>query len=151
MKKPLLLISSIILGASMVGCSTTQDDNAQTTSAAQTEQAAELQSITGNLAYRERIALPEDAVISVTLEDVSLADKAAEIIATDSFVAGGKQVPFAFKLDYDANQINPKRSYTVRAKIAVNGKLRFTTDTNYAVITDPSNTQSVNLRLVGVK
>ncbi|HBV77542.1 MULTISPECIES: YbaY family lipoprotein [Vibrio] len=153
MKKSLLLFSSIILGASMSGCITTQANDTKMAST-ETEQAGKpvmLESVSGTLAYRERIALPEDAVISVTLEDVSIADKAADIIATDSFVAGGKQVPFAFKLDYDANKIIPNHTYAVRAKIAVNGKLRFITDTRETVITDKDKTQSVKLMLIGVK
>ncbi|OEF25664.1 YbaY family lipoprotein [Vibrio rumoiensis] len=153
MKKSLLLVSSIILGVSMSGCTTTQANDSQTTveEVAQASQSVVLESISGTIAYRERMALPDDAVISVTLEDVSIADKAADIIATDSFITGGKQVPFAFKLDYNANQIIPNHTYAIRAKIAVNGKLRFITDTREAVITDANKTQSVSLMLVGVK
>lgn len=33
-----------------------------------------MKTITGTVAYRERIALPPNAVVTVTLEDVSLAD-----------------------------------------------------------------------------
>ncbi len=108
-------------------------------------------SVTGTIAYRERIALPETAVVSVTLEDISLADKAADVIATDSFVTGGKQVPFEFKLDYDANKIMPNHRYNVRAKITVNGKLRFTSDTITPVITDENKTQAVQIMMVGVR
>lgn len=148
MKKSLLLISSIIMGVAMTGCTTTHN----TSSASQSSsEAASLASVTGSVFYRERIALPDDAVVTVTLEDISLADKAAEILATDSFVTGGKQVPFEFKLDYDANKIVPNHRYNVRAKIAVDGKLRFTTDTITHVITDENKTQAVQLRLIGVR
>ncbi|WP_417883931.1 YbaY family lipoprotein [Vibrio rumoiensis] len=150
MKKSLLLISSIVMGAAMTGCTT---NNADTSAVAMqsTNEAVNLQSITGSVLYRERIALPDTAVISVTLEDVSLADKAAEVIATDSFVTGGKQVPFEFKLDYDASKIVPNHRYNVRAKIAVDGKLRFTTDTFTPVITDANKTQKVQLMMIGVR
>ncbi|WP_027696194.1 YbaY family lipoprotein [Vibrio litoralis] len=148
MKKSLLLISSIIMGVAMTGCTTTHN----TSSASQSSsEAASLASVTGSVFYRERIALPDDAVVTVTLEDISLADKAAEILATDSFVTGGKQVPFEFKLDYDANKIVPNHRYNVRAKIAVDGKLRFTTDTITHVITDENKTQAVQLRVIGVR
>ncbi|MFH0265461.1 YbaY family lipoprotein [Vibrio rumoiensis] len=150
MKKSLLLISSIVMGAAMTGCTT---NNADTSAVAMqsTNEAVNLQSITGSVLYRERIALPDTAVVSVTLEDVSLADKAAEVIATDSFVTGGKQVPFEFKLDYDASKIVPNHRYNVRAKIAVDGKLRFTTDTFTPVITDANKTQKVQLMMIGVR
>lgn len=149
MKKSLLLISSIVLGAAMTACTTT-DTNTQPISHNASEP-VNLESVTGNILYRERIALPDTAVVSVTLEDVSIADKAAEVIATDSFITGGKQVPFQFKLDYDASKIVPNHRYNVRAKIAVDGKLRFTTDTIIPVITDKDTTQNVNLTLIGVK
>ncbi|MCF7354746.1 YbaY family lipoprotein [Vibrio sp. CK2-1] len=149
MKKSLLLVSSIIMGVAMTGC-TTNTDNTSPESQSSSE-AVSLASVTGSVFYRERIALPDNAVVTVTLEDISLADKAAEILATDSFVTSGKQVPFEFKLDYDANKIVPNHRYNVRAKIAVDGKLRFTTDTVTPVITDENKTQAVQLRMIGVR
>ncbi|WP_105903465.1 YbaY family lipoprotein [Vibrio gangliei] len=149
MKKSLLLISSIIAVSAITGCTTNQTETAM--SATTTTEAAQMASVTGTIAYRERIALPETAVVSVTLEDISLADKAADVIATDSFVTGGKQVPFEFKLDYDANKIMPNHRYNVRAKITVNGKLRFTSDTITPVITDENKTQAVQIMMVGVR
>ena len=150
MKKSLLLISSIAMGAVMTGCTT---NNADTSAVAtqSTNEVVNLQSVTGSVFYRERIALPDTAVVSVTLEDISLADKAADVIATDSFITGGKQVPFEFKLDYDTSKIVPNHRYNVRAKIAVDGKLRFITDTITPVITDENKTQSVQLKMIGVR
>ena len=43
------------------------------------------------------------------------------------------------------------RSYSVRATITIDGKLRFTTDTNYAVITDEAKTMQQELLLKGVR
>lgn len=149
MKKSLLLVSSIIVGVAITGCTTNKTETAM--SSHMTTEEAQMQSISGTVAYRERIALPETAVVTVTLEDVSLADKAADVIATDSFVTGGKQVPFAFKLDYDANKIIPNHRYNVRAKIVVDGKLRFTSDTFTGVITDDNNTQNVQIMMIGVR
>lgn len=149
MKKSLLFISSVVLSVAMIGCTTTETE--ATMSSTTTTEAVNMQSISGSVAYRQRIALPDHAVVSVTLEDISLADKAADVIATDSFVTGGKQVPFSFKLDYDANKILPKHTYNVRAKITVDGKLRFITDTITPVITDQAETQTVHLMMIGVK
>ncbi|WP_194090850.1 YbaY family lipoprotein [Vibrio hibernica] len=153
MKKPLLLISSIIFVSWLSGCSTTVDTNKTDTtmSAQQVEKPVMLDTVVGTVAYRERIALPSTAVITVTLEDVSRADAKSEIIATESTVTGGKQVPFNFKLDFNKDKIKANHTYVVRAKIALDGKLRFTTDTAYRVITDPNQTKTVQLILVGVK
>ncbi|MBD1577495.1 MULTISPECIES: YbaY family lipoprotein [Vibrio] len=153
MKKSVMLVSSIICASWLAGCSSSPTIDTQETpaQAAQVGKPIMLESIVGTVAYRERLSLPETAVLTVTLEDVSIADKKADIIATESMITGGKQVPFNFKLDFDNNKILQNHTYVVRAKIALNGKLRFTTDTAYRVITDSNQTQSVQLMLVGVK
>jgi uncharacterized lipoprotein YbaY len=91
--------------------------------------------LTGSVTYRERIALSPDAVITVTLADVSLMDVAATIITTQVFTAAGNQVPFPFELSYDPVAINPAMSYAVQVRITENGQLRFINTTNIPVLT----------------
>ncbi|MEZ8983668.1 lipo-like protein [Vibrio cyclitrophicus FF160] len=145
MKKALIFITSLLSFGLLVGCQATSE-----TSASQEAVAENTQVISGTVSYRERIALPENAVITVTLEDISLADASSIVIATQEFTAD-KQVPFAFELSYDNNKIQANHRYNMRATIHVDGKLRFTTDTVKSVITDVENTQQADLRLVGVR
>ncbi len=98
-------------------------------------------SITGTVAYRERIALPPDAAIDVKLQDVSLQDAPAKTIAETVFAPAGKQVPIPFQLAYSQADINPTHTYQVRATISVNGKLMFTSTTAYPVITNGAPSQ----------
>jgi uncharacterized lipoprotein YbaY/membrane-bound inhibitor of C-type lysozyme len=91
--------------------------------------------LTGSVTYRERIALSPDAVITVTLADVSKMDVAATMITTQVFTAAGKQVPFPFEMTYDPVAINPAMSYAVQARITENGQLRFINTTNIPVLT----------------
>ncbi|WP_333918686.1 YbaY family lipoprotein [Vibrio crassostreae] len=146
MKKALILITSLVSFGLLVGCQATSETNAS-----QEVVAENTQVISGTVSYRERIALPENAVVTVTLEDISLADAPSTVIATQEFTADGKQVPFAFELSYDNNKIKANHRYNMRASIHVDGKLRFTTDTIKSVITDVENTQQADLRLVGVR
>ncbi|ARP38792.1 YbaY family lipoprotein [Vibrio sp. 10N.222.54.F12] len=146
MKKALILITSLVSFGLLVGCQATSE-----TSASQEVVAENTQVISGTVSYRERIALPENAVVTVTLEDISLADAPSTVIATQEFTTDGKQVPFAFELSYDNNKIKANHRYNMRATIHVDGKLRFTTDTIKSVITDVENTQQADLRLVGVR
>ncbi|MEZ8656264.1 YbaY family lipoprotein [Vibrio splendidus] len=146
MKKALILITSLVSFGLLVGCQATSETNAS-----QEVVAENTQVISGTVSYRERIALPENAVVTVTLEDISLADAPSTVIATQEFTTDGKQVPFAFELSYDNNKIKANHRYNMRATIHVDGKLRFTTDTIKSVITDVENTQQVDLRLVGVR
>ena len=146
MKKALILITSLVSFGLLVGCQATSETNAS-----QEVVAENTQVISGTVSYRERIALPENAVVTVTLEDISLADAPSTVIATQEFTTDGKQVPFAFDLSYDNNKIKANHRYNMRASIHVDGKLRFTTDTIKSVITDVENTQQADLRLVGVR
>lgn len=52
---------------------------------ASSEQPVETREVSGTVAYRERIALPDNAVVKVTLEDVSLADAKAVVIDSQSY------------------------------------------------------------------
>jgi len=97
--------------------------------------------VTGTVAYRERMALPPDAAIDVRIEDVSLQDAPAKLVAENVFAAAGKQVPVPFQVPYNPADINPAHSYSVRATISINGQVRFTTTTANPVITRGAPTQ----------
>jgi len=115
------------------------------------QQDADLGTVEGSLVYRERIALPDNARITVTLSDVSKMDVPADVISSQAFMAEGKQVPFDFLLNFMKEEIKPNHTYSVGARIEVNGKLVFITDTTNPVITDPSSTTKLNLMLIKVQ
>jgi uncharacterized lipoprotein YbaY len=91
--------------------------------------------VRGTVTYRERVALPPQAVIEVTLEDVVRADAPATIIGRQTIVANGQQVPFAFEIPYDPAALSPMGRFVVRARITVDGELRFISTRSYPVIT----------------
>src|SRR5690554_6277975 len=74
-------------------------------------------SLSGTVAYRERMALPEGSVIEVQIRDVSLADAPAEVVAQTSITTAGEQVPVPFTVWYDIADIEPGRTYAVFARI----------------------------------
>lgn len=94
----------------------------------------------GTATYRERIALPPDAVLEVTVEDVSLADAAAQEIASVR-IEGPGNPPFSFEIAYDPALVEERQTYAVRAAIRVDGQLMFTTDTFYPVLTRGAGTE----------
>ena len=94
-------------------------------------------SVTGQITYRERIALPPTAQIEIQLSDVSLMDAPSRTIAQQSFTADGRQVPFAFSLTVDQRPLDPRHSYAVSARITdASGRLMFITDTRNSVTFD---------------
>jgi uncharacterized lipoprotein YbaY/heat shock protein HslJ len=90
--------------------------------------------ITGTVTYREKIALPGDAVVEVTLQDVSHADAAATVLGRVRLEDVG-QPPVAFTLPYDPAAIDSTRRYAVRARITAGKRLLFVTDRRYPVLT----------------
>lgn len=95
---------------------------------------AEKAEVTGQVIYRERIMLPPSAKVTVTLADTSLMDAPSRTIATQ-VIEGQTAPPFKFALAYDPKAIDPRNTYSVSARIEVDGKLRFITDTHTPVIT----------------
>jgi putative lipoprotein len=115
---------------------------------ADTENAAEASTaqVTGTVTYRPRIALPPDAVITVQIQDVSLADATAEIIGEQVIQAEGRQVPFDYAVSYDPDEIQPNDRYSMSARIeSGDGTLLFASDTNIPVITEGNPTSEVEI------
>lgn len=105
--------------------------------------------LTGSVAYRERVALPPDAIAEVSLIDATAQDVAAPVIATTTVRSEGKQVPLAFTLPYDESRIDKTHLYTVRAVIRSGPQLLWTTDIVRGVITQ-GNPIHVDLMLTRV-
>lgn len=97
--------------------------------------------VRGSVAYRERLALPPDAIVEVRLYDVSRQDVAAPVIAETTILPEGRQVPLRFELRYDPSRIQPNHPYAVRATIRSGGRMIFTTDAVYQVITRGNPTE----------
>ncbi|MBD9376648.1 YbaY family lipoprotein [Pseudoxanthomonas sp. PXM04] len=104
--------------------------------------------ITGAASYRERIAPPPGAVLTVQLIDNQLADTPTAIIASAE-IKDAKGPPFAFELPYDAGKLRPNGSYGLHASLRdADGKLWFVTDTRTSVV--PGSGQPANLSMIRV-
>jgi putative lipoprotein len=114
--------------------------------ACQTLQPAAKTSLDGEVFYRQRIALPPSAVLSVSLQDVSLADAPALVLDEQQGPVKG-QVPLPFHLSYDPAQIKPGHRYAVSARIEVDGKLMFITTEHHAVQLDGKDPQPLKIRV----
>jgi len=101
--------------------------------------------VTGTVSYRQRIALPPDAIVRLVLEDVSLADAPAKSIGEAEVPTGGKQVPIAFDIKYDPAALDPAHRYQIRATITSGGKPLFTTATAYPVLTHGAPEKQVEI------
>lgn len=104
--------------------------------------------VTGSVNIRERIALPPDAVLTVTLSDASLADAPSKVLAQRVIRTEGQQAPFNFVVPFDPKDIQPNARIILSAAITLNGRLMFITDTFNEVIN--RNGTHADLRLVAV-
>jgi putative lipoprotein len=106
--------------------------------------------VSGSVAYRQRIAMPPEALLTVRVEEVSRADAPAVLLAETREPFGERQVPIPFSLQVFSASVDPGFSYVVRASITVNDELRFTTTRSYPVLTRGA-TNTVDLLLEAVQ
>ncbi|MFC7450227.1 YbaY family lipoprotein [Rhodococcus daqingensis] len=103
-----------------------------TSQTAQADSVDDTLTVTGNVSYRERIAFPENAVVTVRLEDISLADAPSTVLA-EQRIEDATGVPVPFELAAYRDAIDPRARLAVRAQIEVDGALRWTTDTVHPI------------------
>jgi len=107
--------------------------------------------VTGNVAYLPRIALPPNAVVEVSLQDVSRMDAPAIVLDRQTIQTNGKQVPIPFSLRYNPASIVPNQSYAVSARISVDGKLQWISTTRNSVITMGNPTSNITVLVSQVR
>ncbi len=83
--------------------------------------------VSGDVSYLQSTELPNHAVLTVALEDVSAEDVDTVVLAEQRIVLNGQQVPIEFKLVYDHRKVKENHRYAVAAKIHDSTGLRFTT------------------------
>ena len=113
---------SFLLAISLAACS---DEGGAITQSVQEPDNSLMRVISGEVWYRERMALPPGAEVIVMLEDQSRADAPATIITDYTHTVDGAG-PYRFRLVYDPAAIDDRMTYGLRARIEHDGKLLFT-------------------------
>ncbi len=104
--------------------------------------------VTGTLSAPARQTLPPDAQVRVRLEAVSPADAPALRLGEQRFSAGDRQLPLPFEVGFDPADVDPSRSYAVRAEIAApDGRVLLRTTGTHAVITRENPTLGIEVTL----
>ena len=107
-------------------------------------------SVSGSISYNQRIALPEDAVVTVKIEDTSLDDEPAETIG-EQVITNPGQVPIDYEVCYDPADIEEGHTYSMRVRIEDSaGNLMWINDTHTPVITNGAPTENVDIQVVQV-
>jgi putative lipoprotein len=109
----------------------------------------------GEVSYREPVTLPAEAILEVTLLDVTRADRPGELI-TSIQMRPKQPLPISFELYFGDGEIDPRGSYAVRASITAHGRLILITASTPRVLTlgHPSHVHipltAVSLRALGL-
>lgn len=94
-----------------------------------------LAKVTGTIAYRSRIFLPQNAVAVVELREAQPVGSPGIVLGTQE-INEIRQIPIPFEIEYDPLDVNPRRNYVVTAQITANGRPLYTTVQQYAVLTN---------------
>ena len=94
---------------------------------------AETMNLQVTATYRERIALPPDAVLEVELLDTSRADAPSVRMSSQRFRL--EAVPKTVQIPYDPSLIDERLTYTVAARIISGGRILFLSTTATPVLT----------------
>lgn len=104
------LMTGAALAVALSGCADKGKDVPTATLASQVagQQATIRQpNVSGSIYIRQRVALPPDAALTVTLSDASLADAPSKVISQRVVTTSGKQAPFKFILPYNPPIFSP--------------------------------------------
>jgi putative lipoprotein len=107
-----------------------------------------LRTVSGSLFYRERIALPPEATVSVEIVYRPTDGEEPVAIGYNGFQAGGRQVPLEFSVPYAESEIDGRRNYFIRARIDHDsGSFCFTSAEPVYVITHDNPTSDVTVMM----
>jgi putative lipoprotein len=117
MRTALIVLVAAIL--SLLGCATASGDAGGSV--------PDFLTLTGSVALRQPVTLPSDALLTVTLEDVSRADAPAVTLAQTQTTLHGQQAPIGFSLVYPGPAVQPGAIYAARARLTLGDQLLYTT------------------------
>ena len=109
------------------------------------QQSIQQPNVSGTIWINQKVALPPDAVLTLTLSDASLADAPSKVVAQRAVRTEGKQAPFSFVLPYNPSDVQPNARILLSAAVTINGKLVFITDTVQEAINNGGTKIDLNL------
>ncbi|MBB4844316.1 putative lipoprotein YbaY/heat shock protein HslJ [Paucibacter oligotrophus] len=142
------LVGALLLG--LAGQAQAQAQAQGTAPAAKQSSDQGMLTVEGTVAYRQRIAMPPQAVLQVQVADVSLMDAPAKVLAESREEFAGRQVPLRFSLQVPRSAIDERHRYAVSARIMMGDRLAFISTEHHAVLTQGyGNKTDLMLQAVG--
>lgn len=139
-----LVAGALIVGATLLGaCSNNGDTKGNETV------------VTGNVTIAadapDVTFFPSSgATLSVTLQDVSVADAPAMVLSSQTIELTDQEFPIPFELPYELGSIVENHTYSVAARVEAGGDLLMISDTMTPVITNDAPTSGVEVVLISL-
>ena len=74
--------------------------------------------VTAELMYREKMLVPQGSTLTATIQDVSIADKAAQVLSEEIIGLGdGVQLPLKAVLEVPKKKLKPQHIYALHARL----------------------------------
>lgn len=112
------------------------------------DSAADSATLSGTVVLRQPAVLPAGTLLTVTLEDISLADAPAVVVGQTQFEVKDQLRSIPFTLIYPVPAVQPGSVYATRARLTLGDRLLFTTTQRNSV--DPLNPSPIELMVDSV-
>lgn len=105
--------------------------------------------VSGMVTFDGEPAIPEGAILTIQIQDTSLADALA-VVMGEQVITNAGQFPVTYEVSYDPNAIhNP--TYTMSARVTgSDGSLLYINDTSIPVITQDNPTENVEIPVIQI-
>ncbi|MBG6247420.1 MULTISPECIES: YbaY family lipoprotein [Symbiopectobacterium] len=92
--------------------------------------------VSGTINLHQRIALPPNAALTVTVSDASVSDAPSRVLAQKVAWTDGKQAPFIFSLPYNPADVQLNARILLSAAVTIDNRVVMATQDIPAVITN---------------
>ena len=146
----LIAAALLTLACAPAGVSPADQTGAEQAGQAEQEDSGAATVMTGRVVWQGGdVQLPDGAVLTVTLADTSIADAAWTVIS-QQIIEDARQLPAAFRLEYDPAEIDERSEYTLSASVDLGDQLLYTNDTVHPVLTQGAPAQS-DIEVIAVR
>jgi putative lipoprotein len=158
------LLITLVVGALMFGACSSDDDTGNDGTSVGADEPVETSTadtaLTGT-AVSGTVTIAADtpdvtffpssgATLSVTLQDVSVADAPAMVLSSQTIELTDQEFPIPFELPYELGSIVENHTYSVAARVETGGDLVMISDTMTPVITNDAPTSDVDVVLISI-